>query len=327
MSPRGFAAIGTVCVTLAVLVAGVPIAGAASSGRFAANESWTTNPYFGNNGTFFADVTGDRRADAIAVVQDTEENTGSARKMVVRRSTGSQFSANENWGRGFSKGTHLFADVNADGLSDAIEGNPITVCRSTRVVFAGCKNWTENPFSGSKGRFFADVTGDRRADAIVVNGDKITVRRSTSLGSVFTGNESWTTDPFFGSEGTFVADVTGDGKADAIAVNSSKVTVRRSTGTAFSAKESWTSNPFFGSKGTFFADVDGDRKADAIAVNKDKVTVRRSRGFKFAGNESWTTNPYFGSKGTFFVDVTGDRRADAIVVNDDKVTVRRSAGP
>ncbi|MEH1945749.1 MAG: hypothetical protein V7K77_01975, partial [Nostoc sp.] len=40
------------------------------------------------------------------------------------------------------------------------------------------ESWTQNPYYGSRGTFFADVTGDGRADAIVVNDDKITVRRS-----------------------------------------------------------------------------------------------------------------------------------------------------
>ncbi|MCC5648979.1 hypothetical protein LC609_03830 [Nostoc sp. XA013] len=40
------------------------------------------------------------------------------------------------------------------------------------------ESWTQNPYFGSRGTFFADVTGDGRADAIVVNNDKVTVRRA-----------------------------------------------------------------------------------------------------------------------------------------------------
>ena len=61
------------------------------------------------------------------------------------------------------------------------------------------------------------MTGDGWADAIVVNNDTVTVRRSTGAG--FGANEDWTREPYFGSRGTFFADVTGDGRADAIAVN------------------------------------------------------------------------------------------------------------
>ena len=106
--------------------------------------------------------------------------------------------------------------------------------------------------------FFADVTGEVKADAIVLTDDGVMVRRSTR--AVFSGNESWTTNPYYGSRGTFFADVTGDGKADAIVVNEDKVTVRRSTGAEFSGNESWTTNPYYGSRGTFFAGCDRGRE-------------------------------------------------------------------
>lgn len=40
------------------------------------------------------------------------------------------------------------------------------------------QDWTHGAYYGSRGTFFADVTGDRRADAIVVNNDTVTVRLS-----------------------------------------------------------------------------------------------------------------------------------------------------
>ena len=71
------------------------------------------------------------------------------------------------------------------------------------------------------------MTGDGKADAIVVNDNTVTVRRST--GNSFAPNEDWTGGPYFGTRGTFFADVTGDGKADAIVVNDNTVTVRRAS--------------------------------------------------------------------------------------------------
>jgi hypothetical protein len=93
----------------------------------------------------------------------------------------------------------------------------VTVRRSTGVAFNLNEEWTSGPYYGSRGTFFADVTGDGKADAIVVNDDKVTVRRST--GGAFNPNEDWTSGPYYGSRGTFFTDVTGDGKADAIVVN------------------------------------------------------------------------------------------------------------
>jgi hypothetical protein len=135
-----------------------------------ANEDWTHGPYFGSRGTFFADVTGDGKADAIVVNEDT---------VTVRRNASTDFGVNSN--------------ANED--------------------------WTHGPYFGTLGIFFADVTGDGKADAIVVNEDTVTVRRNT--GTDFGPNEDWTQGSYFGTLGIFFADVTGDGKADAIVVNDS----------------------------------------------------------------------------------------------------------
>ena len=107
--------------------------------------------------------------------------------------------------------------------------------------FGPNEDWTHGAYYGSRGTFFADVTGDGRADAIVVNDDTVTVRRST--GSGFGPNEDWTRGAYYGSRGTFFADVTGDGRADAIVVNDDTVTVRRSTGSRFGPNEDWTAVP------------------------------------------------------------------------------------
>jgi microsomal dipeptidase-like Zn-dependent dipeptidase len=308
---------------------------------FAPNEDWTDGPYYGDRGTFFADVTGDGRADGIV------SNAGGP--VVVRRSTGSGFSGNEEWTDGpyyGDRGT-FFADVTGDGRADGIvsnSGGPVVVRRSTGSGFSGNEEWTAGPFFGNAGTFFADVTGDGRSDAVAVNAPgllglgasvaRVTVRRSTGTG--FEPNEDWTEVPFFGNRGTGFADVTGDGLADAIAVNApglfglspeqARVTIRRSTGSSFAPNEDWTEIPFYGSRGTFFADVTGDGRSDAIAVNAGsefaRVTVRRSTGSSFAPNEDWTEIPFYGDRETAFADVTGDARADAIAVSE-KVTIRR----
>jgi hypothetical protein len=49
------------------------------------------------------------------------------------------------------------------------------------------------------GIFFADVTGRGKADAIVVNGNAVTVRRSN--GNRFMPNEQWTEGAYYGDFG------------------------------------------------------------------------------------------------------------------------------
>jgi FG-GAP-like repeat len=98
---------------------------------------------------------------------------------------------------------------------------------------------------------FVDVDGDGRADAIALNEEGITVRRST--GSRFSNQEPWTTEFSYGARGTDFADVDGDGRADVIAVNEEGITVRRSNGGRFLNEEAWTTQAYYGVRGTFFA--------------------------------------------------------------------------
>ena len=74
-----------------------------------------------------------------------------------------------------------------------VNDDRIVVRRSTGNGFGPNEAWTNEPYFGSRGTFFADVTGDRRADAIVVNADRIVVRRSNGNG--FGPNEPWTQGP------------------------------------------------------------------------------------------------------------------------------------
>lgn len=172
--------------------------------------------------------------------------------------------------------------------------------------------------------YFADVTGDGKDDAIVVNNFGVTVRPSNGIS--FLPNQTWAPEPFFGSERTYFTDVTGDGKADAIAVNENGIFIKPSTGSSFASTEQWTTDGFFGEKGTFFADVTGDGKADAIAVNASGITVKTSNGSQFGSESVWTTQAFVGEKGTFFADVNGDGKADVLAVDGDGVKVRLSRG-
>jgi FG-GAP-like repeat len=119
--------VGAACAA-AVLSPGM--ASATAAGHFLPGNAWTGGPYYGSRGTFFADVTGDGKADAIAVNDDTIKPAA----VWVRPSDGSQFL-----------------------------GLP-TVANQA---------WTEGAYYGSRGTFFADVTGDGKADAIAVNDDVI----------------------------------------------------------------------------------------------------------------------------------------------------------
>jgi Ca2+-binding RTX toxin-like protein len=164
--------------------------------------------------------------------------------------------------------------------------------------------------------WFADVTGDGRADAIGADpGGRITVR--VSDGCRLGPTEYWTGSDFVGTVKTSFADVTGDRRADAIRIDDTgPVTVRRSNYPRerrfLSNKEEWTYGDYYGNGGWFFfVDVTGDAKADAIRVEESAVTVRWSYGNAFGQPQDWTQDDVDYLPG-YFADVTGDGKADAI---------------
>jgi uncharacterized protein YqfB (UPF0267 family) len=187
---------------------------------FGPNEDWTHGACYGSRGTYFADVTGDGKADCILINDGT---------ITVRRSTGNGFGPNEDWTHGACYGAvgTFFADVTGSGRADCILVNRDTICvrRSTGSDFGpgmqANEDWTHGACYGSRGTYFADVTGDGKADCILVNKDTITVRRSTGsdFGPGMQANEDWTHGACYGNLGTFFADVDGDGKADVVIVN------------------------------------------------------------------------------------------------------------
>lgn len=279
-------------------------------------------------GTQFADVTGEHKASAIAI---------NLSGITVRHPGEKHFERREEWSNGPYFGTDVsnhqniyFADVDGDGKADAIVSNRtgISVSLSDGTQFQRNDIWTREPFFGSVSNrvnnYFADVTGDGKADAIVVNQSGITVRRSN--GTRFESNETWTREPFIGGLGNYFADVTGDGKADAIVVNSNGITVRPSDGTKFLRNEQWTNEPLYGNATVYFADVNGDGKADAIIVHSNGITVRLSNGREFLRGRTWVRHAYYGGITTTFVDVDGDGKADAVVVNPDGIAIRFSDG-
>jgi hypothetical protein len=210
--------------------------------------------------------------------------------------------------------------------------NPLTIMRLSATDKWGIQDVYGRP------NFLADVTGDGRADMIVVDQNFVTVSAANPSGTGFLPGVRWSVGAFEGRRGTYFADVTGDGLADAIAVNDNGIFVRRSTGTSFNvAIETWAGAPFFGSRGTYFADVDGDHRTDVIAVNDNGAFVKLSTGSGFASTVQWAAGSL--SDGgmplaleIMFADVTGPdgagprSKADMVLVTEAGVQVLASTG-
>ncbi|WP_405468566.1 trypsin-like serine protease [Streptomyces anulatus] len=195
---------------------------------------------------YFADVTGDNKADLIVHTNDGN--------IAVRKNMGTYFDGGTHWSAGWGRfltGTDLgrlyFADITGDNKADLIvhtnDGN-IAVRKNMGTYFDGGTHW-----SAGWGRFltgtdlgrlyFADVTGDNKADLIVhTNDGNIAVRKN--MGTYFDGGTHWSA-----GWGRFLTgsdqgrlrfgDTTGDGKADMYVhtIQNGEVAVRTNMGTYF----------------------------------------------------------------------------------------------
>ncbi len=72
----------------------------------------------------------------------------------------------------------VFVQVMSIDPSSATATVRISYTANLPTRFCSNEDWTHGPYYGSRGTFFADVTGDHAADAIVVNQDTVTVRRA-----------------------------------------------------------------------------------------------------------------------------------------------------
>ena len=112
--------------------------------QFLFPQVWTAGAYYGTEGTFFADVTGDGSADAIAVTNDD---------ITVRPSDGVHFLLPQSWTTGpyYGTGGTAFADVTGDGAADAIAVNTdkISVRPSIGMGFFSPQSWTIGPYFGN----------------------------------------------------------------------------------------------------------------------------------------------------------------------------------
>ncbi|RKG58111.1 VCBS repeat-containing protein [Corallococcus sp. AB011P] len=239
---------------------------------------------------------------------------------------------------GIWPGNDTMADVNADGRDDFIwyeSAGTLRVALSNGSTFSSSSTWSSTAFPTGYGIWFADVTGDGRADAISVreylDGGAIRVIIRRSNGSSFLPEEEWYSEVGWSGWTRFdFKDVSGDGKADFILNpnidGGSGISVATSSGTGFNTRTAWTSTSFVAERNMYYEDVTGDGIADAIAHNTNSIIVRPSTGSSFGTASTWLSVGFNGTKGVWFRDVTGDGKADVIVENTDGVQVRASSG-
>ncbi|MFE8604395.1 FG-GAP-like repeat-containing protein [Archangium violaceum] len=234
---------------------------------------------------YFADVNGDACADKI--YWNPTFDTGHTRVYLSNcDGTFRWTNSNDNGGSESSATTFYFADITGDKCADKIYWNPTFDSGRARVYLSNCDGtfaWSNtNTDAGSSQNgdahfYFADVTGDGRADKLVWDpvADSGRTRVYASNGN---GTFTFLTSHTGGYSGNpetrlYFTDVNGDGHADKLFwrpdYREGRIQVYLGSATGFSGGPLMNNPGFSQSANTqyFFADLDGSGAADQIYWN------------------------------------------------------------
>jgi hypothetical protein len=125
---------------------------------------WSGETFYGTKANLLGDITGDGRADLVAVNDNATW---------VMLSTGTGFSAPAQWSSEPFFGTKatLIGDITGDGRADLVAVNDwdTWVMLSTGTAFSAPVRWSSTRFFGSRATLLGDITGDGKSDLVAVN--------------------------------------------------------------------------------------------------------------------------------------------------------------
>jgi len=298
---------------------------------------------------FFQDINGDGKADTL-YYDTTIRDRGFVH---IGLSNGDRFSrftkALEFWVEGNSRvdgsgkdaeKRMTFADINGDGRADALY---FETWRSyTAWVSYGTVNGFSRPVTVLKYGVsvpeqlrYADVNGDRKADALYFDAGKSDgVWVSLSGTNGFTKAVQWIRYNRTSPEQIQYADVNGDGLSDALYMDISGqngIWVSLSTGQNFTEPKQWGRFDKMIPEQIQYADVNGDGRVDALQFDRlgDKgIHVSLSTGQAFDTPLLWLQHGRFVPQQMRYADVDGDGKADALFVDPEtfQIVICRSSG-
>lgn len=312
----------------------------APTNTFAADASWGTHteqPAADSGGSRRVDVNRDGLPDFLY-----ESATG----IRVMLSTGNSFGTDTLWGtRGAAydasaKGLR-YADVNRDGLNDAVYDSPsgIRVKLNTGTAFAADVVWgtkVEGYNAADSGRLMLiDMNKDDRPDIVYDGVSGMRVMLNT--GSGFGPDLNWGARgaAYSANSGGFqIVDMNNDGLPDVVYDSDTGIRVKLGNGVnSFAADAVWgtragTINP--SAPGIHISDVNGDGLPDVVYDSSTTgVRVLINKGNGLAPDAQWGTRVgsfSANSPGIRLVDANGDERADILYDAGDGVRVLLSTG-
>jgi FG-GAP-like repeat len=250
------------------------------------------------------------------------------------------FAPPETWASGNTAVSWMVGDIDGDGRSDAVNlglRSVVGFVSNGSGFTGGITAYSSASAStrGTHGQLLGDVTGDGKADIVLLQDSSVQVMTATgntgTSGGAFNGPSNWW-GAFYGAYGTLIGDIDGDGKADLVALGGNYTGVIHSQGGSFGNYDTGLPYAAYGTYGTFLGDVNGDGKADLVQLDNGEVIVALATGAAtghppdFGTNTIWYGGSFFGGNGTTLADVNGDGLADLVAFDNGQVRVIRSNG-
>ncbi|WP_436498446.1 FG-GAP repeat domain-containing protein [Actinokineospora sp. HUAS TT18] len=260
--------------------------GAGGTGESVPAETAPPVPPPVSGGGTTGDITGDGKADVLAVnpAGDLYIHPGNGQAL------GASYWAGNGWGTDWA--ALNVADLTGDGKADVIAASitgDLYLYPSNGTAF-GTRTWLGNGWSGAGGWaaiVAGDVTGDGKAD-IVAKATSGDLYLYPSNGQAL-GSRTWLGNGWTGMD-LNAGDVTGDGKADIVAMTTSgDLYLYPSNGQALGAR-SWLGNGWTMATSLDFGDVTADGKADAVLISGSGDMYLYPSNGQALGASTWLGN-------------------------------------
>ncbi len=244
------------------------------------------DPIATRGGTFLlADVSHDGRADLIRAAEGPQGG-----ELRVALAMGSDLAPSTGWLASFARPGDVVraGDVDGDGFADLVRAFKVGDIWNVHVAYSsgtGIRSqiiWRAGLLAGESTPLIGDVTGDGKADLVLVRFADSPAPVEVAWGGPrsFGRPSTWSRAMAVRGDLPLLADVNGDGRKDLVIVSSTppsgggapRITVAFSTGSAFSSRMVWGLAPGSVCRSYDVGDFNQDGREDLVCFQRDRAS-------------------------------------------------------
>ncbi|HET9955911.1 MAG TPA: VCBS repeat-containing protein [Polyangiaceae bacterium] len=256
----------------------------------------------------WGDVSGDGRADAIAVQRFNLE---------VRTSLGSDWAEPTKWydwerDQDYpGKEQVALGDITGDGMDDFVAVGPGLQYLPSLGDRFGSPVILDNKLTRAEAVRLGDVDGDGYDDVVLLQADTLTLM--TQVATTQPVVRQYDARVESGWLSFDLADVDGDSHSDALLAYTDRIEVLLGSSKGLAANHTWLNDLQLQPPGVLFADVTGDGRPDAVRIDSGGMSAFPSVGDRFDPLARSLKGLRMGQRGNAFADLDGEGHTDAVV--------------